>query len=87
MQEKYTYRYVQANRYKNYDLFDFQWPPKEPLLPLKVDNLGGIRKVLRGESDSSKWRAIARGAHGKTGGKSDLYKLLVAPLGQGDPYV
>ena len=67
MQVKYTYRYVQANRYKNYDLFDFQWPPKEPLLPLKVDNLGGIRKVLRGGIRQFQLCGrTARGANGKT---------------------
>ena len=40
-------------RYK-YDLSIFQWPPKEPLQPLRMDTrLWGAVSVLRGESDSS----------------------------------
>ena len=60
--------------------------PQEPLHPLRVDNLGGIRKVLRGGSHSSKKRELRREAlTAKIHDKSDLFELLVAPLGHGIP--
>ena len=42
--------------------------PQEPLHPLRVDNLGGIRKVLRGGfRQFQKAGVTARGAHGENG--------------------